>query len=86
MVWKGGYPVWIMRGGNWLTTSDYGRVVRCEKLVFLCLCVCLATRRGKGGVLIKYTGNVWLQILIGEVFNTTTIMFYVFVNLKGQPK
>ena len=51
-----------MRGGNWLTTSDNGRVVRGENLVFS-VCVCLSTRRGKSVVLIKYTGNVWLQII-----------------------
>ena len=43
-------------GGNQLTTSDRG-----ENLRFLCLCVCLLFRRRWSEVLIKYTGNVWLQ-------------------------
>ena len=50
-------------GGNWLTTSDSGRVVRGENLCFLCLCVYLLFRRGWSEVLIKYTGNVWLQFI-----------------------
>ena len=33
-------------GGNELTTSDSGRVVRGENCCFLCLCACLLFRRG----------------------------------------
>ena len=46
-----------IEGGNYLTTSDSGRVIRGENLCFLCLCVCLLFRRGWSEVLIKYTGK-----------------------------
>ena len=35
-----------------------------ENLRFLCLCVCLLFQRGWSEVLIKYTGNVWLQNIL----------------------
>ena len=44
-------------GGNQLTTSDSGKVVRVENLCFLCLCVGLLFRRGWSEVLIRYTGK-----------------------------
>ena len=45
-----------MRGGNKLTTSDSGRVVRGENLCFLCLCVGLLFWWGWSEVLISIQG------------------------------
>ena len=57
-------PERITRGVISLTTGDSRRGSLGSIFRFLGLCVCLGVQRGLGRVLIKYSGNVRLQIWI----------------------
>ena len=74
-------PGRITRGVISLTTGDSRRGSLGSIFRFLCLCVCVGVQRGLSRVLIKYSGNVRLQIgLLGIHHNPN------HAKIKDHPK
>ena len=76
----------IARGVISLTTGDSRRGSLGSIFRFLGLCVCLGVQRGLSRVLIKYSGNVRLQVCMYVCVCVCVYIwnFYVKINFKIQ--